>query len=145
MLDRWTDGFFWPALIGAWTGALVAIAAALLGGPFPAMIGPTTIILAALSLVMFVLMLADAPTRRALSDYNLHAEERSREISWQERLFCEEYGDRRIVIINRLVWLEGVVFVFGQRQDLALLCSTSFSISTLMAMLMLKRRSWNVR
>jgi len=94
---------------------------------------------------MFVLMLADAPTRRALSDYNLHAEERSREISWQERLFCEEYGDRRIVIINRLVWLEGVVFVFGQRQDLALLCSTSFSISTLMAMLMLKRRSWNVR
>ncbi|MBB5713152.1 hypothetical protein [Sphingomonas xinjiangensis] len=145
MFDRWTDAFFWPALIGAWTGALVAIAAVLLGNPFPAMIGPTTIILAALSLAMFVLMLADAQTRRAVKNYNLHAGERSREMTWRERLFSKEYGDRRIVIINRFAWLAAVVFVFAQRQDLALLCITSFFISTLMAMLMLKRRSWNVR
>ena len=65
MVDRWTDAFFWPALIGAWTGALVDIAAVLLGDPFPAMVGPATIVLTASSLAMFVLMLADAPTRHA--------------------------------------------------------------------------------
>ncbi|WP_133175346.1 hypothetical protein [Sphingomonas oleivorans] len=91
--------------------------------------------------IMFVLMLLDAPTRRAVNAFNSNAKKKWREMTWWERLFSSEYGDRRLLIVNRLVWLELAVFIFVRRQDLALLGFMSFAISTIMLMLMMKRRS----
>ncbi|PTQ12003.1 hypothetical protein CLG96_05320 [Sphingomonas oleivorans] len=141
MVDRWTDSLFWPSLIGAWAGVLVGMAAALMRRPLIALVLPTTIMLGAMATIMFVLMLLDAPTRRAVNAFNSNAKKKWREMTWWERLFSSEYGDRRLLIVNRLVWLELAVFIFVRRQDLALLGFMSFAISTIMLMLMMKRRS----
>jgi len=140
MFDRWTDSFFWPALIGAWTGVVVAGAAAFIDDLFLDFVAPVTIMLGSLAAIMFVLMLFDAPTRRAVNSFNLNARDKKRETAWWERLFSPGHGDRRLLIVNRLVWLEVVVFIIMGRQELALLGFTSFALSSIMMMLMMKRR-----
>lgn len=141
MVDRWTDLFFWPALVGAWVAAIVAASAAIFGDPIDLAILPVTVILASLAATMFVIALLDPPTRRAVEAFNQTSKTRWREMSWAERLFSEEYGDRRLLIVNRLVWAEGAIFIFAKMQDLALLSFVSFALSTLMLMLLMKRIS----
>jgi len=140
MLDRWTDLFFWPALIGAWVAAVVA-AVGLAGEPLNHVVPPVTAVLGALAIVMFILAVLDGPTRRAVDDFNLKSKARWREMTWWERLFSDEYGDRRLLIVNRLVGLEVAIFVIIRAQDLALLGFVGFALSTLMLMLMMKRLS----
>lgn len=140
MVDRWTDQFFWPALIGAWVAAVVA-AVGLAGQPLNYLVPPVSAVLSALTVVMFILAVLDGPTRRAVDDFNLKSKARWREMTWWERLFSDEYGDRRLLIVNRLVGLEVAIFIIIGEQDLALLGFVSFALSTLMLMLMMKRRA----
>jgi hypothetical protein len=139
MVDRWTDQFFWPALIGAWVAAIAAAASALVGEPITGIVTPLTIVLALLATCMFAFALLDQPTRRAVEKFNRTSDTRWREMSWGQRLFAKEYGDRRLLIVNRLVWVEGSIFVIAGMQELALLGFISFALSTLMLMLLMKR------
>jgi hypothetical protein len=139
MIDRWTDTLFWPALGGAWIAMLVAVAAAIMPEPFLQLVVPATTALGIFAGAMFVLMLFDLPTRRAVDTFNRKARTRWPDMTWSQRFLSPEYGDRRLLIVNRLVWVVAVVCIFAKRQDLALLCFVSFALSTIMLMLMMKR------
>ena len=110
------------------------------------MVFPTAIGLGSLAATMFVLALFDAPTRIAVSSFNLDSNEQRRNISWSDRLLSSDYGDLRLLIINRLVALETVIFIFADlgHDLIAVVCFESFALSTLMLMLMLKRRNTNM-
>lgn len=140
MIDRWTDRLFWPALTGAWAAMLLGLAAAVAPRPFTAWIAPATMALAALALVMFVTMLCDPPTRRAIDSFNRHEDAGPGGAPWRRRSFSANYGDRRLMIVNRLAALALLMVALMGRQDLAVLCFVSVAISALMLMLMLKRR-----
>jgi hypothetical protein len=61
------------------------------------------------------------------------------EISWAESFFSPRYGDQRLLFVNRLAWIIAIIGMFTGRTDLLPLCFVSFALSTLMALLMLKR------
>ena len=140
MRGRGTDGFFWPALIGAWTGLLIGVLAVVMPPVFSAWVLPVTAVLALLAVVMFGAAVIDGPTRRAVAAFNIDQKEKWRGRTWWERLVSLDYGDRRLVLVNRLVWVEGIVFIVMRRPELALVCFVSFALSTLMLMLLMKRR-----
>lgn len=105
-----------------------------------AWIASATMALAALALVMFVTMLCDPPTRRAIDSFNRHEDAGPGGAPWRRRSFSANYGDRRLMIVNRLAALALLMVALMGRQDLAVLCFVSVAISALMLMLMLKRR-----
>lgn len=141
MLDRWTASFFWPALIAAWIGALVLAAGIVVPTALAPAVMPVTKALGALAGIMFVAVMADKPTRAAINSFNRSTAEASSKRSFFQQLFSAEYGDRRLLLVNRLVWFEMVVAIVMGRQDLALLGFVSFAVSGLMLMLGLKRIS----
>ena len=143
MIDRWTDRFFWPALIGAWAAVIVSLLAALVPKPFAALVFPSTVLLGALAAIIFVLMLFDPPTRRAIDIFKLTAEERLREMPWWERLFSPAYGDIRLLILNPVAVVAIVITALAGNQDCAVLGFLGFALSGLMTMLMLKRQPDN--
>lgn len=140
MRGRGTDGFFWPALTGAWAGGVVGVLAVVAPPVFLGWVSLVTAVLALLAVVMFGAAVMDGPTRRAVAAFNIDQSEKWRGRSWWERLVSLDYGDRRLVIVNRLVWVEGIVFIVMRRPELALVCFVSFALSTLMLMLLMKRR-----
>lgn len=107
--------------------------------PFTTLVFPTSAALAALTSIMFITMLFDVRTQRAVTAFNKTSKLQRQKKTWADRLFPQNYHDRRLLIVNRLVWLELVWFVFTNRRDLALLSFLSFAISTIMLMLMMKR------
>lgn len=141
MIDRWTDKFFWPALVGAWVGVVAGPAAALMPHPFMGLVQPTTWALTSLAAAMFLVMLFDRPTRHAIDKFNFKQKALWRERTWKDRFFSTDYGDPRLLIVNRVVWLEMIVCLFSGRMDLAVLCFASFAVSTIMLLLMMKRRA----
>ncbi|WP_295633215.1 hypothetical protein [Novosphingobium sp.] len=145
VVDRWTDSFLWPALAGAWLGVCVSSCAAVVGLWIKPLVIPTAVALGTLAVLMFVLALLDPKTRKAVNAFNIEEKERSRKWSWSERFFSKDYGDMRLLIINQLAWLEMIVLIFsGLGHDIiSVICFESFALSTLMVMLMMKRRNDN--
>jgi hypothetical protein len=85
---------------------------------------------------LFLLMLADRETRLAVSSFNRDY----RRLSWRQKIISDVYGDRWLLIFNRLIWLELVIRVLlGQDDALAGLAFAGFFITTLMLILMLMR------
>jgi len=140
MIDRWSDSFYWPALAGAWAGAVLGLLAILLPATFAALALPGAAMVGGLAAILFLAMLLDPPTRRAASAFNQTAAARSREMSWRERLFSPELGDLRLLIVNRLVWLEVLLSILTGNKEAGLLGFASFALSTLMLTLLLKRQ-----
>lgn len=140
MIDRWTDAFFWPALSGSWIGAIVLILAL----PSPAAIGPAIVpvtgALLSMAGAMFVVVLVDTPTRRAIQNFNSLTAKSLKKSGLFHQLFSSAYGDPRLLIVNRLVWIGFAGALLIGRQDLALMGLGSFATSGLMLMLGLKRR-----
>ncbi|NML06184.1 hypothetical protein [Sphingomonas sp. G-3-2-10] len=120
---------------------MMGLFAILTPGTVAGLLLPAATVLGGLAAILFVVALLDAPTRRAVSAFNANAEARERELSWRGSLFSSRYGDMRLVIVNRVVWLEMLVFIFTGNMEAALLGFTSFALSTLMLMLMLKRQA----
>lgn len=140
MIDRWSDSFYWPALAGAWAGACLGLLALLLPAPFAALALPGAAVVGGLAAILFVAMLLDPPTRRAVNAFNQTVGTRTRAMSWRERLFPRDHGDLRLLIVNRVVWLEVIAGILTGNTEAGLLGFTSFAVSTLMLILLLKRQ-----
>ncbi|WEK43607.1 MAG: hypothetical protein P0Y64_01890 [Candidatus Sphingomonas colombiensis] len=103
---------------------------------------PFTALLVVLAAVMFLVTLFDGATRQAVDAFNQRSKGRWRNMSWHERFFSRSYGDLRLLIINRLIALEMLAFIFtGIRgRQFALIAFIGFALSTLMLMLMMKHQ-----
>lgn len=142
MISRSTDSFFWPALLGSWMAAVVAGLIAIAPLTFAALTLPVAAFLGALAAVMFLVALFDGATRQTVEAFNQRSKGQWRDMSWRERFFSRSYGDLRLLIINRLIALEMLVFIFtgNQGQQFALIAFIGFALSTLMLMLMMKHQ-----
>ena len=140
MIAPWTDRFFWPALIGAWLAAITIAAALALPKNLEPILQPIIVVLAGLAAFMFMVMLLDRQARHAINTFNATTAKQLAKRSFFAHLFAPEWGDRRLLFVNRLVWLEVACAIFVDRQDLALLGFVSFMLSTMMMML-----SWKAK
>jgi hypothetical protein len=141
MIDRFTDHLFWPALIGSWIGVAVSSAALVVRKWVAELVLPTTLALALLAALMFVMIVIDGPTRRAIMSYRFEPTAEWIKLDWLQRLFSPELGDRRLLIVNRFSFPVFLIAVFSGSQTLIPLSFVSFGLSAMMLLLMLKRIS----
>lgn len=96
---------------------------------------PVTALLSPVAIAMFFVAVFDGRTRKAVDAFNLQYND----LSWRERIFSSKYGDRRLLFINRLIWLEMLALMFtGNLFPLFVLGFIGFALSGLMMMLMFK-------
>ena len=151
MIDRLTDKFYWPALVGAWVGVAVVASIILFDEAARVLTYPTQMGLAALCATAFIVMLLDRKTRNAVNSYNFYIRDnrdelkaRQKELGWI-RTFCRsdpDFPDPPLQRTLRAAWITGVITMFIGNKPASLIAFESFFLVGIMLMMRMKRGRW---
>lgn len=151
MIDLLTDKLYFPSLVSAWLGVCVAGAAAFFGPPFSAWVRPALICIGSFAAFVFLVMLCDKATGRAITAINFYLRDHRAEymetrkaMSWHQRLIGTDLlmpdpQLRLAFTISLIVML--TLSIDGQRSP-SFLAFGSMFLAGLMSILKLKRTKW---
>lgn len=131
MLISRSNMSFWTAFGGGWASVLIVAVELAAPRRLAAAVQPATLVVGGLAIIFFLGTLLDPATRRAVDRFNAKTAPQIARQGWWAQWFSPDYGDVRLLLANRLIWLEVVGTILMNRRDIGILGFAGFALTAL--------------